>query len=100
GIRSLDQADVQKYSENPIIIGGGLGQPYGPPLPAGWPSYCRVQLDDRHANNKKAVVESGNGRDVPMYILTTTTTSVASPLFIVENAFKALALASNGWPDV
>lgn len=98
GVHSCDEGEIAQLLGNPVIKGGGLVQAYKNPRPPEWKdkAYYRVTFRDREANGHKT---ESSGSPAPAYFLSTTTTSAASPLFIVESPIKALALASNGYPD-
>ena len=93
GVRSLDEADARKFTRCFNIEGGALGFAYGR---IGYP-YCRAQLDDREKNKGKT--RAIPGVTPPPYIPDSVDEAGDAPLLIVEAPAKALAMASNGFPN-
>jgi len=93
GVRSLTEDEAQLSVGNNRITGTALGFFYGR-VPS---QYARVQLDDREGNGKKTCAPAGV--TPPPYIPSTVSELGAEPLFVVEAPAKALAMASNGFPN-
>lgn len=97
GLRSFDEDEIRAlHSWARSVQGEVLCIAHGAAMDG--LSYDRLQLLDREKNKSKTLCEPG--RTPPPFILSTMKCEQASPLFIVEAAPKAIALASQGWDQV
>ncbi len=100
GLRSMTEAEVHHWTGNVLVQGGGLCQPYQPPLPPPWANankgYVRIQLRERDQNGgRKTDVPSG---PVPLYFTSAAAVPSMDPIYVSESPIKALAIASAGYP--